>query len=271
MHTGRHRYRTHAGIPHGSTVNAGTDLEICYLWKQAVTYAGAEHTTEEDESATVNLVSLWRDSGANGNNASQETDEVKPVYQSDGGIDFQNKGDNASYADEMEFTKFNTAANTDFISFIVCSLGNVATSCYLSDGGAEVLQYTSATQHQFKTSSTSNMTHGGGTVSGGSLFQHTADEKHLMVVHRTNGSTGTMKIYKNGIVCNGHNNNGTTNANAFDLKWLGAKNSASNWFDGVMYDVIFINGNSATDRNRELITNYLLTKHGIEFQSNSDA
>ena len=271
MHTGRHRMKTHGGLPQGSTVDAGALLEICYLWKHGVTYASGEHTSEEDESATVNLVSAWADQSSNGNNAAQGTNEVKPVYTADGGIDFQNKGDDADFADEMQFTLFNTAADTDFISFIVCNLGNVATSCYLSDQGAEVLQYTSATQHQFKTSTTSNMTHGGGTVSGGSIFQHVTGQKHLMVVHRTNGGTGTMKIYKNGIACDGHNNGGNTNTAAFDLKWLGAKNSASNWFDGVMYDVVFINGASATDRNREIITDHLLAKHGIEFKSNSDA
>ena len=137
------------------------------------------------------------------------------------------------------------------MSFIVCNLDDASTSCYLSDSGTEVLQYTSGNQHQLKTGTTSLMNHSSvATVSTGS--------KHLFIVHRT--GTETIKLYINGLEYDGS----VTNNGDFDIINVGVKNLSSNWFDGTMYDLGFINGSTATDANRILITDYLLAKHGIE-------
>ena len=254
MHTGRHRYRTHAGIPQGSTLNLGNQLAICYLWKEGYATEIVTITKEDTSTEGIECLTTWGDSGPNGNNATQTGDENEPRVAADGGIGFYNHGDDDSYADHMVCdTKFNVATDTPFLSFIVCNLDDASTSCYLSDSGTEVLQYTSGNQHQLKTGTTSLMNHSSvATVSTGS--------KHLFIVHRT--GTETIKLYINGLEYDGSiSNNGD-----FDIENIGVKNAASpsNWFDGTMYDLGLIDGNTATDANRILITNYLLAKHGIE-------
>ena len=99
-----------------------------------------------------------------------------------------------------------------------------------------------------------------------SVFTTDPDEKMVFMIHRTNGSTGTIKLYKNGLVCDGHNNSGTTNSATFDLQNLGVKNNPSNesnWFDGIIYDIGVLSGSNATDKVRDMITDYLCAKHGI--------
>tara|TARA_R100000664_G_C2760110_1_gene150819 strand:- start:3130 stop:3870 length:741 start_codon:yes stop_codon:yes gene_type:complete len=240
--TGRHRMRTHAGIPHGSSVGAGSNLMIYYQYNTG-------------ETGT-----LWNDQSPNNNDAVQESEELRPAEVSGGGLDFEDTN-SAESASQMGFTKFTVEANTDFISFIVCKPEDATnTLCYLSDSGSEVFQFTSANQHQFKAGSSTPMTHS-------SIFTCTANEKQLVIIHRTNTTTGTLKIYKNGLVCNGHNNSGSTNTGVFDLQNLGVKNnpeSESNWFDGIIYDIGIIKGATATDKVREMITDYLCLKHGIQ-------
>ena len=239
---GRHRIKTHGGLPQGSTIGSGSNLMIYY-----------QYNTGESASA-------WSDQSPNSNNASQSTADNQPTAVSGGGLDFEDTND-AATASHMGFTKFTVEADTDFISFIVCTPEDAtSTLCYLSDSGSEVLQFTSANQHQFKAGGTSTaMTHS-------SIFTCDPDEKQLIIIHRTNTSTGTIKLYKNGLVCDGHNNSGSTNTGVFELQNLGVKNnpsSESNWFDGIIYDVGIIKGTTATDKAREMITDYLCAKHGI--------
>jgi len=238
---GRHRIKTHGGLPQGSTVGSGSDLMIYYQYNTGETVGG------------------WPDQSPNDNDAIQEADLNQPTAVSGGGLDFEDTND-AESASSMGFTKFTVQADTDFISFIVCKPeDSTNTLCYLSDSGSEVLQFTSANAHQFKAGSSTPMTHS-------SVFTCDADEKQLLIVHRTNTTTGTIKLYKNGLVCDGHNNSGSTNAGLFELQNLGVKNnpsSESNWFDGVIYDVGIIKGTTATDKAREMITDYLCAKHGI--------
>ena len=240
--TGRHRMRTHAGIPHGSSVGAGSDLMIYYQFN-----TGEEGTR-------------WSDQSPNANHATQDNELNGPAEVSGGGLDFEDTN-SAEDSSHMGFTKFTVQADTDFISFIVCKPEDATnTLCYLSDSGSEVMQFTSANQHQFKAGGATSMTHS-------SVFTCPADEKQLVIIHRTNTTTGTIKLYKNGLVCDGHNNSGSTNTGLFELQNLGVKNnpeSESNWFDGIIYDIGIIKGTTATDKARDMITDYLCLKHGIE-------
>ena len=165
----------------------------------------------------------------------------------------------------MDFTDFNITTNTDFLIFIVCKIEDaVSNACFLSDSGSEVVQFSSSNAFQLKTGTTSNITHS-------SIFTIDEDEKTLVMLERTNGSTGTIKLYKQGLVCNGHNNGGTTNTGDISLSNLGVKNnpsSESNWFDGIIYDVGVLTGGPVTARNRNLITDYLLSKHGLKRLAN---
>ena len=85
------------------------------------------------------------------------------------------------------------------------------------------------------------------------------DEKSLVMVERTNGSTGTIMGYKNGLQID----SSVTNAAQFDVKNLGSKNDTANYFDGKIYDIGIIEGTVTADyRNR--IVDHLLSKHGLE-------
>jgi len=251
----RHRRFNHAGNPVQATmanIIGNTKVELALLHNQGISKLYTAHTNESGSAVTEYLIHGWADQSVSGNNAVQTTAENKPVVNSDNSIEFYNYSNNATYADHMNLTKFTVDANTPFMSFIVCSLDNTGTSCYLSDSGSEVLEFQSGNVHQLKTGTTSNMNHS-------STFQISNGEKHLFVVERN--SEDEMGLYKNGLL----HDTETTNTGDFDLESLGVKNldiSASNWFDGAMYDVIFIN-NYQDNFVRKRIEDYLLKKNGL--------
>lgn len=251
---GRARYRTHGGIPHGSTLNFGSNLQIYYKWKEGITSTLENVTAESGLVGSQKCVNTWADQSSNGNNATQSTNENKPILATDFSIDFfhDNDGSNADY---MDFTNFRVNANEDFLSFIVCELRDVNSSCYLSDSGGEVIEYQTLNKHRFKT--------GAGTteilVNNDGGFQTPNDEKHLIMLQRTNGSTATIMCYGNGKQAD----SSVTNANGFDLKNLGSKNDASNFFDGKIYDIGVVHA-TVSDEYRNRIVDHLLCKHGLE-------
>jgi len=253
IHRGRQRHKTHGGIPHGSTLNLGSSLQIYYRHKEGITSESITTTQEDDSTSTTTNVSGWADQSANANNAAQTTDENEPLLAADGSLDFFHDA-NDDNADYMDFTKFRIEANNDFLSFIVANLRDVAGSAYLSDSGSECLEYASQNTHKFRT--------GGGTtaiqINSIASVQTPNSEKHLFMVQRTNGSTGTIKVYKNGFEIDAS----ATNAALFDLEHLGTRNENDLFFDGKIYDIGMIEGTvSAESRNR--IVDHLLSKHGV--------
>jgi hypothetical protein len=227
--------KSHGGLPQGSTCGLGSALEIYY------------------QANTGESVELWPDQSANANNAEQTTEGNQPTVVAGGGLDFEDT-DNPDTASMMDFTEFTVGANTDFLTFIVMKTESNGPNAYLSDGASEVFQQTNINVMQFKTpASTNSMNHN-------ASFTMTTGEKALFMTHRTNGSTGTIKLYRNGL----EHDPSVTDATTFDLENLGSKNDASNWFDGIIYDVGVINGARATVQIRNLITDYLCSKHGIQ-------
>ena len=252
----RNRRDYHAGIPQGSTMGFGNKLMFAYLFNTGITLAEptevASEGSEEIE-AVATLVKTWADSGPGGKNATQATAENMPRQANDKSIEFFHHSDNADSADYMSFSSFLVSASTPFMSFIVCDLDDTSTSCYLSQQGTEVLQYTSGSQHQLKTGVTSNMTHSG-------TFTISNSEKHLFVVERD--ASDNIFLYKNGL----KHDPSTTNNGNFDFQYLGVKNNPgaqTNWFDGKMYDVIFIDGEQDSFK-RKKIEDYLLKKHKLQ-------
>lgn len=252
--TGRSRHRTHGGIPHGSTLNFGSTLQIYYQWKEGLTSESITVTAEDNSTSTETCVTTWGDQSSNSNNATQTTDEYEPQLAADGSVDFYHDAEGAN-ADFMNFSIFRVDTDVDFLSFIVCQPRDVSLSCYLSDSGGEVLEYQSLNKHRFKAGGSSVEILN--SIDGG--VQTVDDEKHLYIVHRTNTSTGTILGYKNGHVID----SSVTNPALFDLKYLGAKNGASNFFDGKIYDVGIIEG-TVSNEDRKRIEHHLLCKHGME-------
>ena len=110
--------------------------------------------------------------------------------------------------------------------------------------------------HQIKTGTNTNADHSG-------TFTIADNEKHLLVVERDGGEM--LHIYKNGLKYVPEEAELMINSGNFDLISLGVKNvtSATNFFDGIMYDVIFVDEvQSAYQRKR--IEDYLLKKHKLQ-------
>ena len=249
----RNRHKTHGGIPNSSTLGFGTALQIYYRWKEGITAESILSTQEDDSTSTNTNVTTWADQSANGNDATQTTDEKEPLLATDGGLDFFHDHNGAN-ADYMNFTKFRMNAETDFLSFIVANLRDVAGSAYLSDSGSECLEYASQNTHKFRTGSGTTAVQ----INTIASIQTPNGEKHLFMVHRTNGSTGTIMVYKNGFEIDAS----ATNTALFDLEHLGTRNENDLYFDGKIYDIGIIEGTVSTDyRNR--IVDHLLSKHGI--------
>mgnify|MGYP003147864705 CR=1 FL=1 len=226
--------KTHAGIPYGSTCNLGADLEIYY------------------QCMTGESGALWSDQSTNENNAVSETESNQPTVVVNGGLDFEDTDNNES-SSMMDFTSFNVETDTNFLTFIVWTPESTASSCYLSDSNNEVFQQTSGSITLFKTSGATN------SMNHSSTFTIATGEKSLFMIHRTGEESGIIKLYKNGLVHDPEVEDTTT----FDLQNLGSKNDASNWFDGIIYDVGVLQGTKATDKVRDMITDYLCTKHGL--------
>ena len=250
----RNRHKTHGGIPHGSTLNFGTNLQIYLRHKEGITSESITTTQEDDNTSTTTNVTAWADQSTNANNATQTTDEAEPLLAADESLDFFHDADGDN-ADFMNFTSFRINENGDFLSFIVCDIRDVSACCYLSDSGGETLEFHNENTHKFR---------GGGVISS---IQFNSDasvttpnsEKMLVMVSRTNGSTGTILGYKNGLQAD----SSITNAGQCDFTNLGSVNDSSKYFDGKIYDIGVIEA-TVTDDYRNRIVDHLLSKHGLE-------
>ena len=228
IHTGRHRIKTHGGIPHGSTLNLRGNLEFYY--QNRVSQTGAQ----------------WKDQGGNDNHAAQTEEDERPVVVDGGGLDFDGTNDH------MNLTSFTINDEEEWCFFIVCKADAIG-GCYISDSTNELMKNVSANAHQIKLTGTAlTLSHGPGT------FTTSADEKYVLMIYRDAASD--IFITKNGV----EHDPSLNNISGFDIQNLGSKNDAANFFDGKMYDVGFISGTFAEVlKNRQMIGDYLMSKHGI--------
>ena len=99
MYTGRHRRKSHGGLPQGSTINAGASLHFYYQWNNG------------------EAVGEWPDSSQNNNPALQSSTDNQPAAVVGGGLDFEDS-DDAANASMMDFTSITVPGANDFIMFI---------------------------------------------------------------------------------------------------------------------------------------------------------
>lgn len=225
--------KSHAGIPHGSTCNLGNDL-LMYL----------QNNVGQGEGQ-------WDDQSSHTRHATQGTTERQPSVVAGGGLLFQIE---EGGEDMMDFTSLTVGANKNFLMFIVWNPTATSSNAYLSDGTSEVFQITSGNVSLFKSPA------GASAMNHSSTFSINTGEKSVFMIERVSEATGQTYLYKNGL----KHDPTVRDASTFDLQNLGSKNDASNFFSGTMYDVGFIAGSTVTDRNRDLILDYLCSKHGIE-------
>ena len=234
IHKGRHRYRSHGGIPH-STLGLAANLSFYFQNNKGIN-AGQ-----------------WKDQSSNDNHITQGTAGDQATV-TNGGYDFE-----SGEADHYDFgTQIEISAQEGFAIYIVAEVESIGTNMtilglnatthfieFLAGGDSIRMRLGSTTTTV--TPSTSN------------LFNVTAG-KFLLCIEREAGATGNINLYKNGELLA----QGSQAANAGDGEFivLGNRN-ADRYFDGIIYDIGMVESDKNTLDIRDRITAYLTSKHGL--------
>lgn len=247
IHRGRHRYRSHAGIPHGSTNNLTNKL--AFYFQQGVGIGVEE-----------GAVNNWADRSSNGNDLSQTTAENCAALV-DGGLDFESgEGDHYDLDSQVAIS-----SQEGFVIFLVYKPESVGSN-------ATILGLNAVTHFlEFQAGGDNiRIKLGAGSQSGdvplatiapssSNLFHNSAG-KFLLTLQREAGSTGNLNLWRNGKVVH----TSTQHANPGDAEFitLGTRN-ADRYIDGVVYDIAMIEAGADSDRAIERINAYLSSKHGL--------
>jgi hypothetical protein len=236
IHRGRDRYKTHSGIPYGSTCNLSTKLTFAFLWNQDVSAAS------------------WEDQGVNGNTATNEVDEEQATLLSDGSLDFES-GNAQHYDLNSEVT---ISAQEGWCCFIVCNIE--------STGSNKTILGLSASHFlEFKQNADAVRYRGGTTTTqidpgDGTRNDFDAGTKMLVTINREAGATGNLNLWKNGVEL--AQDSQASNPGDGEFTQISCRN-ADRYFDGIIYDLVFIDGGSNTSDVIERINAYLTSKHGL--------
>jgi hypothetical protein len=93
------------------------------------------------------------------------------------------------------------------------------------------------------------------------------NQKQLILVNRTAGASNRFSVFKDGSEVtidsdNSSNEAAGENPNGFDINVLGSKAGSSDFFDGIMFEVLFFDkGLSSTEISD--LNDYLTSKHGL--------
>ena len=93
------------------------------------------------------------------------------------------------------------------------------------------------------------------------------NQKQLILVNRSDGASSRFTVFKNGSAVTIDTDNSSfeaagENPNGFDINVLGAKAGTSQYFDGIMFEVLFFDKGLSSTEISELNT-YLTSKHGL--------
>lgn len=236
MLRGRQRYKTHAGIPHGSTNALGSNLAFYLQWKAGV------------------AVGQWDDQSVNGNNATQGTSGDQATL-SGGGLDF-----NVGEGDHYDFdSQIAISTQEGFVIWLMCNIESTTghmTSLALN-ATTHFLEFMAGTHLiRIRLGSTSTTI----TPGDGSRADFASGSKFLFTLQREAGGTGNMNLWKNGVLL--PQDSQVANTGDAEFISLGVRNN-DRFFDGIMYDVAIAEGGSATDTHIERINAHLCAKHGI--------
>jgi len=242
IHRGRDRYKTHAGIPHGSTLQLATKLSIYFQWKEGVSVDGT-------------TVISWKDQSDNSNDCVQEVEGDQAVYTSDGGLDFeQTESHHYDLSSQVALSY-----NEGFCCFLVCAKESTSgnnTILGLSDGAHFLELYGGGNSVRFRAATTTT------TISPGDGTQgdFNPSDKMVITISRDSGGTGNIHLYKNGTLL--PQDSQAANQADGEFNQISCRN-ADRYFDGVIYDIAFVEANANTSNVIEKINTYLKSKHGI--------
>jgi hypothetical protein len=235
MLTGRNRYKTHGGIPHGSTNKLGVNL-VYYQWKQECT-AGR-----------------WDDQARGGNNMTQGTIGNQAALTADGALEFTPS--NSDHYDLDNPVVISTEEG--FVVFVVIEFSNTdSNQCLLGMGTAD---------HFFEFKGGADLIrvklHNATTTispGDGNDNDFAINEKMLVTVHREAGATGNLNVYKNGVIL--PQDSQASNSGDGEFSTVGVR-SGDRYLAATVYDLAYADSGIETAKI-ERINSYLSAKHGL--------
>ena len=199
----------------------------------------------------------WDDSSGNNNHATQST-EANQADVSGGGLDFEQSDD-----DHYDLTSTITIAeNQGFCVAIVMDSETSSNNFIFSKESNDQIQIENNSTFTIKTNDPSNITTQ--IVCATGTF---GNQKQLILVNRSAGASNRFSVFKDGSEVTIDSDNSTNeaageNPNGFDINVLGSQAGTGNFFDGIMFEVLFFDkGLSSTEISD--LNNYLTSKHGL--------
>ena len=227
-----------------------TDISNLALWLQN----GVGITSD---GGTPDKVSQWDDSSGNNNHVTQSL-SGRQADLSGGGLDFEQ-----GQSDHYDLTSTITIAeNQGFCVAIVMHTETSSNNFIFSKDADDQIQIVNAQKITIKTNDP------GAIVTDIVVASNTFNnQKQLLLVNRSAGASNTFSVFKNGsevtIDSSASSNEATgENPNGFDINVLGSKSGTEQFFDGIMFEVLFFDkGLSSTEISN--LNDYLKSKHGL--------
>ena len=224
-----------------------------YQWQPNMVGADLKLWLRNGVGITLNGtdVSQWDDSSGNSSHAAQTTAGEQGLA-SGGGIDFEfDNGDHYDFASDIGIV-----TDEAFMAFIVIQLETATTEGLFGQSTGVFIEVN--TQKKIKVKTGGDQAANTLPTFGGTPFA--TGEKLVLGIKRDSGSDGTLHTYKNGTLLTpaaAKDSNGRLH-----IDTLGTK-SASNFFDGIMYEVLIYDTTDLTASEITKISNYLNNKHGL--------
>jgi len=240
MLRGRQRYRSHGGIPYGSTNAFGNSLLFNFQYK-------------ENQS-----VEMWVGTGPSGVRASQDEEDNQPSIEN-GGMVFESGSD-----DHMDLSATMTVSSQEgFVVWTVIQLNSHSNNQVL-------LGLSGSTAHwlEFKagadiircfvgSGSATEISPGNGAQNH---FEGGGGNKILMTLEREAGGTGNFNLWKNGVLLAQDSQAANTGAATFDA--IGQRGSGR-FLNSTVYDLVMVDSGKATREDIDRVNAHLCSKHAI--------
>jgi len=240
MRIGRNRYKTHGGLPQGSTNNLGTTLAF-YLQNNVGVAVGE-----------------WTDQSANNNDVTQATAGDQAAL-AEGGLDFElDDGDHYDFDSQMDIT-----AQHGFVVFLMCKIESMGdNTCILGLNSSTHFFELKAGNDVIRIRLASTTT----TVTPDDTNLFANGEKFLVTLARDGGSTGNLFLYKNGVILSQATAGQAANNGDGEFISLGTRIGNDRFLDGIVHELAMIDMGATTNVPSDTIdriNTYLLSKHGI--------
>ena len=201
-------------------------------------------------------VGQWDDSSGNDNHATQGDADAQAAV-SDGGLNFEGGDDNFYNL----ASKITVSTDHNFIiAFVVNIESYDSLNCVLSDGTNEFIEFQTNKKVRIKTldgSATTSILTQSGT-------DFAKEEKMLITISRNDGSTGTLKLYKNGTELSDSWSN-QANPKQIEFSNLGIRSDSDRPFDGHIYELLVYDLATVQHTDAELVdlNTYLQMRHRV--------